>query len=116
MCWMRAFPGVAFFPGFTRVRPLHSFPTRLSSDLASLISQPSGEEQGTGWYGFFVAVPAFAIANAGTATKKDRKSTRLNSSHTESSYAVFRLKKKSADAMHAKAAHPGSVRAALAAI
>jgi phosphatidate cytidylyltransferase len=30
--------------------------------IASLISPPRGEEQGTGWYGFFVAVPAFAIA------------------------------------------------------
>jgi phosphatidate cytidylyltransferase len=30
--------------------------------IAALISQPRGEEQGTGWYGFFVAVPAFAIA------------------------------------------------------
>src|SRR4029453_18139831 len=30
--------------------------------IASLISDPHGEEQGTGWYGFFVAVPAFAIA------------------------------------------------------
>src|SRR5213594_2548509 len=30
--------------------------------IASLISAPRGAEQGTGWYGFFVAVPAFAIA------------------------------------------------------
>ena len=30
--------------------------------LASLISHPRGEEPGTGWYGFFVAVPVFAIA------------------------------------------------------
>jgi len=30
--------------------------------IAALISHPRGEEQGTGWYGFFVAVPAFAIA------------------------------------------------------
>jgi phosphatidate cytidylyltransferase len=30
--------------------------------IASLISDPRGREQGTGWYGFFVAVPAFAIA------------------------------------------------------
>ena len=30
--------------------------------IASLISPPRSEEQGTGWYGFFVAVPAFAIA------------------------------------------------------
>src|SRR5215470_15946198 len=30
--------------------------------IASLISDPRGEEPGRGWYGFFVAVPAFAIA------------------------------------------------------
>lgn len=30
--------------------------------IASTISQPQREEQGTGWYGLFVAVPAFAIA------------------------------------------------------
>ena len=30
--------------------------------IASLMSDPGGEEPGTGWYGFFVAMPAFAIA------------------------------------------------------
>src|SRR2546423_3235944 len=30
--------------------------------FASLMPQPNGEEPGTGWYGFFVAVPVFAIA------------------------------------------------------
>jgi phosphatidate cytidylyltransferase len=30
--------------------------------VASLISHPRGAEPGTGWYGFFVAVPVFAIA------------------------------------------------------
>jgi len=30
--------------------------------IASLVSPPRGEEPGTGWYGFFVAVPVFAIA------------------------------------------------------
>ena len=30
--------------------------------IASVISDPRGEEQGRGWYGFFVAMPAFAIA------------------------------------------------------
>src|SRR5690349_10128383 len=30
--------------------------------LASLLQHPRGEESGTGWYGFFVAVPVFAIA------------------------------------------------------
>jgi phosphatidate cytidylyltransferase len=30
--------------------------------IASIISDPHGEEPGTGWYGFFIGVPAFAIA------------------------------------------------------
>ena len=30
--------------------------------IASLMPHPRGEEPGTGWYGFFVAVPVFAIA------------------------------------------------------
>ena len=30
--------------------------------IASLISHPRGEEPGSGWYGFFVTVPVFAIA------------------------------------------------------
>src|SRR5258708_12239478 len=30
--------------------------------IASVISDPHGEEQGGGWYGFFFALPAFAIA------------------------------------------------------
>src|SRR5688572_31830832 len=38
-----------------------------------------------------LALSAFLIVNL-----RDRKSTRLNSSHSQSSYAVFRLKKKSA--------------------
>ncbi|HMJ61489.1 MAG TPA: phosphatidate cytidylyltransferase [Bryobacteraceae bacterium] len=34
----------------------------LTVGLASLMPHPRGEEPGTGWYGFFVAVPVFAIA------------------------------------------------------
>jgi phosphatidate cytidylyltransferase len=30
--------------------------------IASLVSHPRGDEPGNGWYGFFVAVPVFAIA------------------------------------------------------
>jgi len=30
--------------------------------VASVVSHPRGEEPGAGWYGFFVAVPVFAIA------------------------------------------------------
>src|SRR5580700_2571887 len=38
--------------------------------------------------------PGTEIGNAGTRAAADRKSTRLNSSHVEISYAVFCLKKK----------------------
>src|SRR4051794_2002206 len=34
----------------------------VSVGVASLISDPSGKEPAPGWYGFFVAVPAFVIA------------------------------------------------------
>src|SRR5438034_6113827 len=40
------------------------------------------------------APPAFAIFEISSASVRDRKSTRLNSSHTVISYAVFCLKKK----------------------
>src|SRR5947209_12923407 len=61
-------------------RHLHSFPTRRSSDLLC-----GG------------AAPAWFVAGhpiAGTEKSGDRKSTRLNSSHANISYAVFCLKKK----------------------
>ena len=34
----------------------------LTVGIASIMRHPRGEEPGTGWYGFFVAVPVFAIA------------------------------------------------------
>jgi len=34
----------------------------VSVGIASLISNPRDQEPGSGWYGFFVAVPAFVIA------------------------------------------------------
>src|SRR5438445_9779318 len=70
----------------------HSFPTRRSSDLVmpagALVTVP-------------VPVPPFETVSAKVgvkvtvkATFADRKSTRLNSSHANISYAVFCLKKK----------------------
>src|SRR5438132_5356154 len=41
-----------------------------------------------------VFAAAAAAANTGRSVRSDRKSTRLNSSHTVISYAVFCLKKK----------------------
>src|SRR5438034_7053684 len=65
---------------------LHSFPTRRSSDLAA----PTRRAPGLGREDH----RSRARAEAGP----DRKSTRLNSSHTVISYAVFCLKKKNAKA------------------
>src|SRR5204862_6206230 len=83
-------------------RDLHSFPTRRSSDLvrhqrnqtdvgtaSSTPGQsPVQDQESTGIYG----VVNHRIAP--NFTGRDRKSTRLNSSHVEISYAVFCLKKK----------------------
>src|SRR5947207_13298471 len=60
---------------------LHSFPTRRSSDL----EQHSEAE---------AEADAIARRFGRAAMASDRKSTRLNSSHTVISYAVFCLKKK----------------------
>src|SRR5438309_9023245 len=64
---------------------LHSFPTRRSSDLVS--PRPRGR---CDW-------PSERAARGrtrGASAREDRKSTRLNSSHSSISYAVFCLKKK----------------------
>src|SRR5438445_7212249 len=71
-----------FFTCSVDHRDLHSFPTRRSSDLVrdGLAARR-------------------AVRRAGRAARdglgaEDRKSTRLNSSHANISYAVFCLKKK----------------------
>src|SRR5205814_6271081 len=89
-------------------RDLHSFPTRRSSDLVSrgqttsLRSSFSATEAAR-WMRSCIApdaiVPSVPIEQgqmtyASKEERKDRKSTRLNSSHLGISYAVFCLKKK----------------------
>src|SRR5690625_7651152 len=69
-----------FFQSYVDHRALHSFPTRRSSDLR---------------FARYPFATASAIPAPGcTSVVKDRKSTRLNSSHVAISYAVFCLKKK----------------------
>src|SRR5689334_24746744 len=51
-------------------------------------------EAATGGSVDFLSDPAFEVKRACEAARKDRKSTRLNSSHSSISYAVFCLKKK----------------------
>src|SRR5207302_8771137 len=81
-------------------RPLHSFPTRRSSDLEqarSLIQQADalGEPPEDPLLVFSVLY-AFWVEDREHQQRifGDRKSTRLNSSHVKISYAVFCLKKK----------------------
>src|SRR5205085_12206435 len=76
-----------FFQSYPDPRDLHSFPTRRSSDLSFISSTiratPSAKAR---WMSG--GLPRIA------SRRQDRKSTRLNSSHSQISYAVFCLKKK----------------------
>src|SRR5438552_14400987 len=82
-------------------RHLHSFPTRRSSDLATVrsvrerpVSLAIVAIVAAVIGGISVLVVGKAAGWLTNGTKKDRKSTRLNSSHQIISYAVFCLKKK----------------------
>src|SRR5205085_12096729 len=95
-----------FFYGYGDHRDLPSFPTRRSSDLASA-SLVAAVDAVAGLLAAGAAGSSSkrALAHASTsvtinsketepAAPADRKSTRLNSSHSQISYAVFCLKKK----------------------
>src|SRR5688572_32193270 len=95
-----------FFMCYADPRDLHSFPTRRSSDLAVLLrlaAELDAAPSRLGWSASATTLISFlteltpcvllAISIARSASA-DRKSTRLNSSHSQISYAVFCLKKK----------------------
>src|SRR5206468_5787132 len=98
------------FHGAADPRDLHSFPTRRSSDLAALgllaFSAAAQEMQirlvtafpeNMAWSQALVKWSERVNAQGKGLVKInfiDRKSTRLNSSHDQISYAVFCLKKK----------------------
>src|SRR5690606_40461455 len=90
---------------------LHSFPTRRSSDLEEVVHIP--DELDVGVVGIRTGQPEECLGHMAGHQRdhllgepddrfvrgavegvKDRKSTRLNSSHVKISYAVFCLKKK----------------------
>src|SRR5436190_5556436 len=81
-----------FFYCYGDHRDLHSFPTRRSSDLArgsrgeTTASARSRDARSAAW--------STGPTRRWSGSRRDRKSTRLNSSHTVISYAVFCLKKK----------------------
>src|SRR5687768_18263661 len=95
---------MVFFQSIGAHRDLHSFPTRRSSDLDhTQETNPSGvdPDQGLGAWTRYDSHPATVWISRGetymgtsAGLVLDRKSTRLNSSHGYTSYAVFRLKKK----------------------
>src|SRR5690348_18071874 len=73
-------------------RILHSFPTRRSSDLKTVCTRSlTTLHVHARFRAFFCA--RRPCAHARTYIPADRKSTRLNSSHPSTSYAVFCLKK-----------------------
>src|SRR3712207_8392522 len=81
-----------FFEGWGNHQDLTSSPTRRSSDLG-----PGGRRVGRRPRAQAGPPPPglrVSTRRANGANPKDRKSTRLNSSHANISYAVFCLKKK----------------------
>src|SRR5690606_39802261 len=102
---------LCFFSCDRAPRALHSFPTRRSSDLQAQFAFAGGVRGSGDWwfcsdarrdtveiegsrgrlaFATFDEVPV----TLETGAERDRKSTRLNSSHVKISYAVFCLKKK----------------------
>src|SRR5438034_4893297 len=86
-----------FFCGCRDHLDLPSFPTRRSSDLYQKLRGRQGQRRDVS---LDEVLPLFDERGrhvGPTADWSDRKSTRLNSSHTVISYAVFCLKKKTED-------------------
>src|SRR5437588_3708403 len=95
MVCARLYASFSFFSSCrSEQRDLHSFPTRRSSDLLAGRNTFAGG-------GLYCASKWGLLGLSGCMMEdlrehgiRDRKSTRLNSSHTVISYAVFCLKKK----------------------
>src|SRR5205807_10382394 len=89
---------IFFFYSYGAHRDLHSFPTRRSSDLRRLSERVTHQIVGDDIQCLLhVAVGVHrrgALIESRKRRDRDRKSTRLNSSHLVISYAVFCLKKK----------------------
>src|SRR5690242_21317252 len=67
---------------------IRSIPVTVSgAEIASVTENPDSSA-------ISGSISAMVAANTGSAESRDRKSTRLNSSHMSISYAVFCLKKK----------------------
>src|SRR5262245_64349915 len=87
--WLPSFFLLFFFLSYGHHRDLHSFPTRRSSDLCG-----RSRSRGRSARSRFPRPPSTS-----RPARRDRKSTRLNSSHLGISYAVFCLKNKNSRAL-----------------
>src|SRR3712207_7952197 len=90
-------PRSTLFPYTTLFRSVSSVPAPFKSDevAGSFLHEPTGNYgRFTGFYKKGSSAQRAADAAMGSWQGSDRKSTRLNSSHANISYAVFCLKKK----------------------
>src|SRR5438105_12384467 len=86
------FPAFLFLRCSVPPRNLHSFPTRRSSDLTHTPFPPATA--------YVPPIQHRSPPDEACAATPDRKSTRLNSSHEWTSYAVFCLKKQKKPALY----------------
>src|SRR3712207_8375401 len=90
-------PRSTLFPYTTLFRSSYSLQRFLAREEATAMDQGKASRGGQERDRFELALDgAFAQERAALGLEQDRKSTRLNSSHANISYAVFCLKKKSA--------------------
>src|SRR5262245_63588463 len=80
---------ILFLSCYGYLTDLYSFPTRRSSDLHALACRDQAVDQRRAPVSLLLQP-----GHAGARAHEDRKSTRLNSSHLGSSYAVVCLKKR----------------------
>src|SRR5690348_17912291 len=98
-----------FFTSTGDHRCLHSFPTRRSSDLRRRLRPGARLEDRRPCLRDAPSAPRTANRSA-RDPERDRKSTRLNSSHPSISYAVFCLKKKIGKQQCTTSTHPPPLR------
>src|SRR5690242_21907183 len=98
MIWCCCSSLSSMFTKFIYLLDLHSFPTRRSSDLETAPTHDRSKPCAASALGKarLISIAGSVQAARPRATIQDRKSTRLNSSHMSTSYAVFCLKKKTA--------------------
>src|SRR5438874_10026487 len=87
-------PRSTLFPYTTLFRSLVRGGESLSVTGTSAGAAVDATGAGDAFDGVFLAARALGRSTEDTLVERDRKSTRLNSSHVEISYAVFCLKKK----------------------